>query len=1255
MQKLTWIIFLTIAGLAGCAGEDTAATGPAIAVSDAAATSDGIVSDTASDTHSVSDSGSRTQPDTQQDTLIQFDTGADAGNPGLPEKVVAITLHPAAATLAVGSQVALAATAKLDDGTSADATALVQWATSGASVVQINASGVAVGIAAGAATVTASLDGVVGSAQLTVSPLAITKLALTPTKASIGIGATQKFSVIATMEGGSTEDVSASAVWSVDDAKVASAGVIGAFVGLQAGQTTVRAKVGAAEATAQLTVTGAAVKGLSLTPADAKISVGGSVKMTVTAIYDDGTAADVSASATWSSSAPSSAKVDGSGLVAGVGPGVAIISASFEGQLASRPVTVLPKTVKLTKITVSPAKSTLAAGTSVTLKATGLFDDGSNQDLTTSAIWSVSDNKLATVSNDPLSAGQVTAIAAGSLTVSATFGGVTGEALVAISAATLTKLAIKPTAVTVPLGLTSQLQALGTYSDGKVLDVTTKATWTSSPAGVATVSNGAQGGLVTGSKTGSAQVTANIGQIQATAKITVLASVLTKIEISPTGAAVPVGNKQAFTAKGTWSGGNSQDVTQSVVWTVSDEKLASISNAKGTQGSLTALAPGQVTITATIGNISGKVSVKLSAPTLTKLTIGPANATRKAGQSVQFWVVAELSNGKTANVTQQAKWSTSNPAVATINTGNFNVAVVQAKSAGKATITAVFGGKSASTTFNVTDPAITSLQVTPAVWKVASGMPMQFQAVAIFSDNTTQNVTFQAQWSSSKTSIAQIGNKGPGPGGPPNKGRVQTKQPGVVTLTATFQGFKATGELTVTAAQPTGVSLFPGKHTCTKGEFRGFQASLLFSDGTSQNVTKGATWLSSDDKVASALNGMNQKGAVQCIAKGTVTISAAVGGYKGQASLEVKAATVTSLQIQPAVANVAVGVPLKFGVSAVMSDGTTQDVSWQTTFVSSDPTIASIYNGGGTAGWTQTLKAGQVTITGTWGGKSVKAKLTVKKAGIKSIELSPTQPIVVPGTYVKLNAVAILTDNTTQNIGPASSWTTSDAKVATVFNGAQGNPQANQNKGVVQALTPGKTTISATWNGKTGSTVVTVQKVSLKEIQITPFAPILPIGFVTRLRATAVFTDFSTQDLTGQVSWVSSAPGVAAVAAIGPTKGWVTPLGKGKATITATWEGKSGTTDVTVTDAKLQSVKITAPKTSIAVQETTQLVATGLFSGGLSLNITPYATWLSSDSSVIGVSNAFGTWGQAKGLKSGKTTITAVRSGIQGTIDLTVK
>ena len=182
-----------------------------------------------------------------------------------------------------------------------------------------------------------------------------------------------------------------------------------------------------------------------------------------------------------------------------------------------------------------------------------------------------------------------------------------------------------------------------------------------------------------------------------------------------------------------------------------------------------------------------------------------------------------------------------------------------------------------------------------------------------------------------------------------------------------------------------------------------------------------------------------------------------------------------------------------------------------------------------------------------------------------------------------------------------------------------------------------------------------MQQVALKELQITPFLPLLPIGFITPLRATALFTDLTTQDLTAQVSWVSSDPSVAGVASVGPTQGWVTPLKKGKTTITATWNGQSGTTLVEVTDAKLTKVTVIAPIQALTVQQTIPLKAMGTFSGGLNIDITAYATWLTSDWSVIGVSNAFGSWGQAKGLKTGKSTVTAVRDGVQGEVQLLVK
>ena len=143
--------------------------------------------------------------------------------------------------------------------------------------------------------------------------------------------------------------------------------------------------------------------------------------------------------------------------------------------------------------------------------------------------------------------------------------------------------------------------------------------------------------------------------------------------------------------------------------------------------------------------------------------------------------------------------------------------------------------------------------------------------------------------------------------------------------------------------------------------------------------------------------------------------------------------------------------------------------------------------------------------------------------------------------------------------------------------------------------------------------------------------------------------------MTAQVSWTSSDSSVAAVGAVGGQKGRVTPLKKGTATITATWNGGSGKTLVQVTDAKLQKVTVTAAKPTLAVQETIPLKAIGLFSGGLTLDITGYATWLTGDWTVVGVSNAAGSKGQAKGLKVGTSTITAIRDGVQGQVALQVK
>jgi len=176
----------------------------------------------------------------------------------------------------------------------------------------------------------------------------------------------------------------------------------------------------------------------------------------------------------------------------------------------------------------------------------------------------------------------------------------------------------------------------------------------------------------------------------------------------------------------------------------------------------------------------------------------------------------------------------------------------------------------------------------------------------------------------------------------------------------------------------------------------------------------------------------------------------------------------------------------------------------------------------------------------------------------------------------------------------------------------------------------------------------------LKQIQITPFQPTIPVGFATQLTATAIYSDNTTRDVTNLATWVSGTPTTASVSNAGNSKGLVSPLAGGSATVTATYQSVSGTNVVTVTDATLTSIAVTPATTSLAAFAVQPYTAVGTLSDSSTIDVTTYVTWLSSTPSIVSISNAAGSRGVATALSSGMVTITAVRGSVSGTAALTV-
>lgn len=137
----------------------------------------------------------------------------------------------------------------------------------------------------------------------------------------------------------------------------------------------------------------------------------------------------VGQSVTWTSSAPTVASVTSAGVVTGVTPGTATITAAVESKNATSNVKV--NAVAVATVSVTPTPDTVAVGKTVTLTAWPL--NASGDTLTArKMIWVSSDTSIATVSNAdslgvvPGHTAKISGVKAGAATITATIAGVSG-------------------------------------------------------------------------------------------------------------------------------------------------------------------------------------------------------------------------------------------------------------------------------------------------------------------------------------------------------------------------------------------------------------------------------------------------------------------------------------------------------------------------------------------------------------------------------------------------------------------------------------------------------------------------------------------------------------------------------------------------------------------------------------------------------------------------------------------------------------
>ncbi|MBI2408119.1 MAG: Ig-like domain-containing protein [Gemmatimonadetes bacterium] len=166
---------------------------------------------------------------------------------------------------------------------------------------------------------------------------------------------------------------------------------------------------------------------------------------------------------------------------------------------------------------------------------------------------------------------------------------------------------------------------------------------------------------------------------------------------------------------------------------------------------------------------------------------------------------------------------------------------------------------------------------------------------------------------------------------------------------------------------------------------------------------------------------------------------------------------------------------------------------------------------------------------------------------VAAVSISPPSASVVAGQTAQLTATATSSAGAVLT-GRTASWTSADAGIATV-----------SSAGLVTALQPGSTSVTATIEGRSGSATITVTAVPVAAVSVTAAATTVAVRTIAQ--ATAVMKDASGNVLAGRsATWTSSDSTVVRV----ESSGSFVAVGAGTAQLTATSEGKSGVASITV-------------------------------------------------------------------------------------------
>ncbi|NBD23022.1 S-layer homology domain-containing protein [Paenibacillus glycinis] len=632
------------------------------------------------------------------------------------------------------------------------------------------------------------------------------------------------------------------------------------------------------------------------------------------------------------------------------------------------------------------------------------------------------------------------------------------------------------------------------YKDGSIKDVTTQGAWTSSNPAVAVVADG----KITAVAVGTAQVLLNLKDavVNIAVKVTAAPEAETPEEagadeptfvaffLTTLNLAVETDTIYPVKLRGTYSDGQTIDITDDAVWTSEDPTVATVRN-----GIIKGLKTGAATsIKVKYGDLPAlSISVMVQKDRIindmTESLRLTSNLLKLLVTDAPYKLYADLSftDKDLFDITAFGRWYSSDEKVAKVDANG----VVTPVGKGKAYIyfeykvTAPVGtpgeegyddglGIDAALVF-VGGPiklvrtdyqGFTVPLDEPVILHSRSYQETSIQGVydeGLRGENTVDEITSDIEWTVEDKSIATIANYG----------RIYAgSKEGTTTIRGTYLDYKIEFKVTVSNAVKApllNLVAEPDHYTITDGKPVGLPTiKAIYSDGLVEDITdqlSESDWAISDPTVAN----LSGNGEVVAESAGSAILRGTYYGWPVYIPVIVKQADQrksAALDVATAALDLQAGAEHQLQVEATLDDQTKLDKTQVSSYTSKDPQVAVVSD----HGVVRAVGAGTTTIDVGYGGQSTSVTVNVAgtrasvlpeaPASITSLKVSEPDVMLEAGSGAHAVTVqAGYQDGTTADVTTKGAWTTKDASVVQVTDG------------VLTPVGPGSTSVQLALDG----------------------------------------------------------------------------------------------------------------------------------------------------------------------------------------------